>query len=223
MKRLEVMLDANDRLKVFFIPRNGRYGNDIAYEDVERVLYERQFNNLQKHLALARFHVSPHGPRSGCIDPRCISKRLIDEIDDWGRGKRIVFETKGCRNFEMLRGSLQVPWYAGFNCNRALSIRTVGVDGPPVFLRIPPGLRAYDRFTQPTIGPSPSYQTGQVQFAGMTTKQLYAALDSEAYRSLLDLSQDELQLNTALTQLGEALDVTFSELIALLYTRQLTK
>ncbi len=221
MKRFEVMLDANDSLTVLFVPRNGRYGNDIAYEDTDSILRERQFNDLQKHLASGRFHVSEHGPRSGCIDPRCIAAGLINEIGTLSRDKRVVFETKGCRNFEMLRGNLQVPWYAGFNCNRALSIRTVGVDGPPVFLRVPPGLRAYDRFTQPAIGPSPSYQTAQVRFARMTTKQLYAALDSELYRALLDLSADELSLNSALTQLGDSLDITFSELTALLETFQL--
>ena len=222
IKRFEIMLDANCRLVVLFIPRNGRYGNDIAYEDMMGILQEYQFISLQRHLASGRFRVSPNGPSSGCIDPRYIGRKLIGEIDTLGEGKRVIVETKGCRNFEMLQGNLQVPWYAGFNCNRALSIRTVGIDGPPVFLRIPPGLRAYDQFSQPTIGSSPSYQTAQVRFARMTTKQLFAALDSDLYRDLLHSSKDEHKLNTALTQLGENLEMPFSELIAFLGTRRLT-
>ncbi len=139
IKRFEVMIAANPQLTVHFIPRSGRYGNDIAYEDMQDLLQEPEFASLHRHTAAGRFIVSPHGPKSGCIDPRFLSRGLIDEIDAFGAGKRVIFETKGCRNFEMLHGGLQIPWYAGFNCNRALSIRTVGVDGPPVFVRIPPG------------------------------------------------------------------------------------
>jgi hypothetical protein len=222
IKRFEVMLDANDHLTVLFIPRNGRYGNDLAYEDIEVIMQERQFIGAQKHLASGRFYISPNGPKSGCIDPRYIGRKLLNEIDSLGKGKRVIFETKGCRNFEMIQGNLQIPWYAGFNCDRALSIRTVGIDGSPVFFRIPPGLKAYDRFTQPTIGSSPSYQTAQVRFARMTTRQLYAALDSDLYRSMLDVSKDERRLNTDLTQLGESLGMTFAELIAFLQSRRLT-
>jgi hypothetical protein len=115
-----------------------------------------------------------------------------------------------------LHGTLQIPWYAGFKCNRALSIRTVGVDGPPVFVRIPPGLLAYDGFTQAAIGTSPSYPSARVRFARMTTRQLYAALDSGLYRRLLRLSGDELKLNTALINLGESLDMPFCELVDIL-------
>jgi hypothetical protein len=213
IKRFEVMIAANPQLTVHFIPRSGRYGNDIAFEDMQDLLQEPEFASLHRHIAAGRFIVSPHGPKSGCIDPRFLSRGLIDEIDAFGARKRVIFETKGCRNFEMLHGGLQIPWYAGFNCNRALSIRTVGVDGPPVFLRIPPGLLAYDGFSQAVIGSSPSYPTAQVRFARMTTRQLCAALDSRLYRNLLSRPADELQLNMSLRQLGDCLGMPFSELI----------
>jgi len=222
IKRFEVMLDANPHLTVLFIPRNGRYGNDIAYEDMDVILREPQFSNLQNHLSSRRFNISPHGPKSGCIDLRYIGRNLIAEIDTLAEGKRVVIETKGCRNFEMLQGNLQVPWYAGFNCNRALSVRTVGIYGPPVFLRIPPGIRAYDQFSQPAMGFCPSYQTAQVRFARMTTRQLYAALENPLYKNLLNLSENELKLNSALTQVGDNLKMPFSELIGFLYARRLT-
>ena len=180
---------------------------------MQDLLQEPEFASLHGYIDAGRFVVSPHGPKSGCIDPRFLSRGLIAEIDAFGAGKRVIFETKGCRNFEMLHGNLQIPWYAGFNCNRALSIRTVGIDGPPVFVRIPPGLLAYDGFTQAVIGSSPSYPTAQVRFARMTTRQLCAALDSRLYRNLLSQSADELQLNTSLGQLGDCLGMPFSELI----------
>ncbi|HTP09559.1 MAG TPA: hypothetical protein VMP08_14990 [Anaerolineae bacterium] len=222
IKRLEVILDGNPHLVVLFIPRSGRYGNDIAYDDMEDILQESQFDSLHKHVKSERFYISPHGPKSGCIDPRYMSKALIGEISTLSKGKRVIFETKGCRNFEMLRGDLQIPWYAGFNCNRALSVRTVGIYGPPVFVRIPPGLRAYDQFVQPAIGHCPSYQTALVRFARMTTRQLYTALGSAFYQTMLERSENELRLNTILTELGDNLNLPFPETIAFLGARQLT-
>ncbi len=214
LKRFEAMLDRNPDLRVLFVPRAGRYGNDLAYADVADILAEPPFSALHRHIERGRLRISSHGPRAGCLDPGDVSRYLIREIDLLGRNRKIIFETKGCRNFEMLQGRLPVPWYAAFNCNRALSIRTVGVDGPPVFLRIPPGLRAYDGFTDPRIGRSPSYGAAGVRFARMTTRNLYAALNSRLYRRLSAHTGDEFALNRALTRWGDAAGVTFSELMA---------
>lgn len=222
LKRFELLLEANPALTVLYIPRNGRYGNDISYEDMPLILSERQFAGLRLGVASGRFQISPDGPRSGCIDPRFISRGLIDTIDASARGKKVIFETKGCRNFEMLQGSLRAPWYAGFNCNRALSIRTVGIDGPPVFMRIPPGLKAYDGFTQPVTGPSPSYQAARVRFARMTTRQLFAALASPVYRAMLEESGDELRLNECLVEEAGQAGLMFNELIDKLSAGQVT-
>jgi len=213
LKRFETMLDRNPDLQVLFVPRAGRYGNDLAFADLPGILAEPPFFALHRHIDLGRLRISSHGPRAGCLDPRDVSRYLIREIDLLGKNRKIIFETKGCRNFEMLQGRLPVPWYAAFNCNRALSIRTVEVDGPPVFLRIPPGLRAYDGFTDPRIGRSPSYGTAGVRFARMTTRNLYAALNSPLYRRLSAHAGDEIALNQGLTRWGDAAGVTFSELM----------
>lgn len=222
MKRFAVMLARNPRLTLLFVPRAGRYGNDLALSDVDVLLEEPQFRDFDDLRRRRRIRVSEHGPRAGCLDPRDVSRELIGAIDAMGRGRRIIFETKGCRNFEMLQGRLTVPWYAAFNCNRALSIRTVGLDGPPVFLRIPPGLRAYDGFTTPRIGRSPSYRAAGVRFARMTTRQLFAALASEPYRRLRAQCRDERKLNTALDGWGAARGMTFSELMDHFSTRPAT-
>ncbi|WP_373500792.1 hypothetical protein [Desulfococcus sp.] len=203
MKRFEAMLDRNPRLALLFIPRNGRYGNDLAIQDIPAILAEAPFARFSALEREGRIAVSRNGPCGGCIDPRTVSEALIDEMDALGAGRRIILETKGCRNFEMLQGRLPLPWYAAFNCNRALSIRTVQVDGPPVFLRIPPGLRAYDGFMTPRIGRSPSYGTTGVRFARMTTRQLYDVLSGEAYRRMLRRSGDEYGLNRRLADYCE--------------------
>ena len=215
LKRFEVMLEGNPCLRVLFVPRNGRYGNDLAFEDLPDVLAAPQLAGLAPLIRQRRMAVSAHGPRGGCVDPRDVSRFLIEQIEACGRGRRIVLETKGCRNFEMLQGQLPVPWYAAFNCNRALSIRTVGVDGPPVFLRIPPGLKAYDGFDRPRIGTSPSYRTAGVRFAGMTTHRLFAALQRPVYRRLLSWAAgDEHRLHALLQQWMQALPVyTVDELL----------
>ncbi|GBC59708.1 hypothetical protein DENIS_0649 [Desulfonema ishimotonii] len=212
MKRFEVMLARNPHLKLLFVPRAGRYGNDLSVEDLPAVLRERQFKPFRRLYRAGRIRISINGPRAGCLDPGNVSARLIREIDTLGADRAIVFETKGCRNFEMLRGRLQVPWYASFNCNRALSIRTVRIDGPPVFLRIPPGLSAYEGFARPRIAYSRSYPTAKVRFAHMTTRQMYAALDTRIYGQLRRRVGDELLLNTTLTHLGKIFKMTFSEL-----------
>jgi len=215
MKRFAVMLARNPRLTLLFAPRAGRYGNDLAHSDVAAILEDPRFRDFDRLHRDGRIRVSEHGPRAGCLDPRNMSSEFIEAIETLGQGRRIIFETKGCRNFEMLQGRLTVPWYAAFNCNRALSIRTVGVDGPPVFLRIPPGLRAYDGFTTPRIGQSPSYRTAGVRFARMTTRQLYTALASQPYRRLRERLGDELKLNTTLDRRSAEGGLTFSELMDL--------
>ncbi len=213
MKRMEVLLKINPRLRVLFVPRAGRYGNDLAASDVWPLLKTAPFSELRRFKDKGRIHFSEKGPRAGCIDPRNISAELISEIDRLGAGRTILLETKGCRNFEMLKGGLPVPWYSSFNCNRALSIRTVEIDGAPVFLRIPPGLRAYDRFDDPRIGPSDLYPETQVRFARMTTRDLYAALNSSAYTRLSEKWENEMSLNRALIQKGDEEGLTFSELM----------
>ncbi len=213
MKRFELMVTSNKNLTVLFVPRCGRYGNDLAFEDMVDILKDRRFDKFQMLVRSGRIVISPHGPRAGCIDPRDVSASLLETIGALGSECRIILETKGCRNFEMLKGDLPIPCYASFNCNRALSIRTVGIDGPPVFLRIPPGLKAYDGFTQPRIAPSPSYRTSGVRFARMTTRQLCESLSSLTYSRLKSGAEDELHLNKRLQAKADALGITFPELL----------
>ncbi len=216
LKRFEIMLADNPSLSVLFVPRAGRYGNDLAFSDMGPILREPHFVKLRTLETEGRFYISPHGPRAGCIDIRDMSPDFIDEIDRLGCGRQVIIETKGCRNFEMLRGSLPIPWYTSFNCNRALSIRTVGVDGPPVFLRIPPGLDAYDGFTRPVIAPSDSFPDTGVRFARMTTRDLYDAMGSSAYLAFRRQAGDEYQANSVLMGYCRQQGLTFSELVQIL-------
>ncbi len=213
MKRFEVMVLRNPNLMVLFVPRNGRYGNDLAVEDMDAILEEPVLGGFRDLVRQGRIHISADGPRAGCLDPRDLSGRFITTLDRLAENRQVILETKGCRNFEMLKGGLPIPWYASFNCNRALSIRTVGIDGPPVFLRIPPGAMAYDGFSRPRIGRSPSYRTAGVRFARMTTRQLYDVLHSEAYHRLLERSGNEYRLNTALTEWGDRWGKTLVEMM----------
>jgi hypothetical protein len=213
MKRFEVMVLRNPNLKVLFVPRNGRYGNDLAVEDMAAILEEPVLEGFRDLVRQERIHISADGPRAGCLDPRDLSGQFIRDLDRLAQHRRVVLETKGCRNFEMLKGGLPIPWYASFNCNRALSIRTVEVDGPPVFLRIPPGAKAYDGFSRPRVGRSSSYRTAGVRFARMTTRQLFDALHSETYHRLMERSGNEYRLNIALTEWGARWGKTFVEMI----------
>ncbi len=214
LKRFEAILEQNPRLNLLFIPRAGRYGNDLAFADLSEILDPKRFKGIARLARAGRIRFSRHGPRAGCIDPRDINAALIQEMEAMGKDRRIILETKGCRNFEILRGGLPLPWYAAFNCNRALSIRTVGADGPPVFLRIPPGLKGYQGFAHPRIGNSPSYRSAGVRFARMTTAQLYTGLQSRAYARLSARNGDEYQRHTRLLDMAEQRGLTFAELMA---------
>jgi hypothetical protein len=213
LKRFEIMMNRNHQLHVLFVPRNGRYGNDFAYEDMTEILTDPVFEKLFLRRRQGRFIVCPNGPMAGCIDARYISAKLIEQIEILSQGKILIFETKGCRNFEMLQGSLSAPWYTSFNCNRALSIRTVGIDMEPVFLRIPPCLKAYEGFAAPKSGSTPSGETKGVRFARMTTMDLYKALESEAYLELMKKSGNEYDLNRSLIEKGIRKKMTFTELL----------
>ena len=199
---------------MIFLPRSGLYGNDLALADMAGLVSDRRFKRFRILVKMGLIVIIPYGPKAGCIDPRDISATLMESFDSLGKGRRVILETKGCRNFEMLKGDLPIPWYASFNCNRALSLRTVGIDGPPVFLRIPPGLQAYDGFTRPRIAPSPSYGTSGVRFARMTTQQLCESLKSPVYKKLLVHAGDERYLNSRLQAQAATLQITFSELMA---------
>lgn len=214
LKRFEMILEGNPCLDLLFVPRAGRYGNDLAFADLSTILARKGFEGLGRLAEAGRVCFSPHGPQAGCIDSRAIHRGLILEMERMGRDRRLILETKGCRNFEALRGGLPHPWYAAFNCNRALSIRTVGADGPPVFLRIPPGLEGYQGFARPRIGNSPSYGTAGVRFARMTTVQLYAGLQSRAYARLSARNKDEYPFHTRLLEMAGQRDLTFAELMA---------
>jgi hypothetical protein len=181
LKRFELMMARNPLLSVLFVPRNGRYGNDFACEDIPVILSEPGFEKLALLHGQGRFVVCPEGPMAGCIDVRYVSETLIRQIETLSQQKTLVFETKGCRNFEMIQGQLSAPWYTSFNCNRALSIRTVGIDMEPVFLRIPSGMKAYDGFTVPREGRTPSGRIDGIKFARMTTRNLYDMLEGSRY------------------------------------------
>jgi len=94
------------------------------------------------------------------------------------------------------------------------------VDGPPVFLRIPPGLNAYDGFCRPKIGYSPSYPNAGVRFARMTTRDLYTTLNTPAYRQALKRIGDELRLNTILMDQCRKHQLTLAEGIDRLENRR---
>ena len=213
LKRFELMMRRNDQLRVLFVPRNGRYGNDFAFEDMPPVLDNPFFKELLLMHRRQRFVVSPDGPMSGCVDVRYISSKLIRRIETLAEGRNLIIETKGCRNFEMLQGQLTVPWYTSFNCNRSLSIRTVGIDMAPVFLRIPPGLKAFDGFAATgKNAPLPRKNRG-VRFARMTTKKLYNALTRNDYLERLKASGSELKLHRSLMRICKQKKMTISEFI----------
>ncbi len=197
LKRFELLLEGNHHLTVLFVPRFGRYGNDLAFEDMEQVLREPEFSGIKRFIG-ERFFISGNGPRCGCIDPRFISAGLISEIRRLGERRKIVFETKGCRNFEMVKGCLKVPWYPSFNVNRELSVRTLGISGPPVFLRIPPGLPAFDGFTNPKIQRIDGYDGGDVMLANFTTIDLFRLTRTAQYNEYLSRHADEYEANLRL-------------------------
>jgi uncharacterized protein with ATP-grasp and redox domains len=59
---IQELLIANQRLRITLVPKNGRFDNDVAHEDITELLHLPLIEGLSQHKTAGRLKVSPHGP-----------------------------------------------------------------------------------------------------------------------------------------------------------------
>ena len=138
---IQELLTNNPSLAVTLVPKNGRHGNDLAFEDVQRFLALSSFSTLSALWSEGRFTAAPHGPTMGTVNLRKLSWEILEAIH-----RADVVYIKGCRAHELLQGGLNKTSYTAYVVAREFSESESGFDAretPMLFFRCAPGEYAY--------------------------------------------------------------------------------
>jgi Damage-control phosphatase ARMT1-like domain len=138
---IQELLIANRRLRITLVPKNGRFDNDAAYEDITELLHLPLFDGLSQPIASRRLKVSPHGPRMGTANLKKLSIELVEEI----RQCDCIF-IKGSGIHEMFQGGINKPCYTAYVLAREFNESESGFDarlGPLLFFRTEPSEYAF--------------------------------------------------------------------------------
>lgn len=117
---IERILD-DYQINVTIIPKNGHYGNDMCYEDLNKIINSNVFHSLYKYINNGRLYISHDGPKMGAANINKFSHENIQCIE-----KADVIFMKGCRIHEMLQGSINKDTFSAFNVVRKISEITSG-------------------------------------------------------------------------------------------------
>jgi hypothetical protein len=139
LHRIQAEMAYNAALRIVFVPRNGRFHNDCALEDVEFLMEQECFVPLRRLRDSGRFVVSVNGPRNGAIEPRKMNRRLVETILE----EVDVLFVKGARSYEMIATGIRLPTFTGQTVSREFSESVIGASaavGVPVlrFVRVFP-------------------------------------------------------------------------------------
>lgn len=136
----ELML-RNQRLKIILVPKNGRFDNDAAYEDIKSFLYLPPFQELHNQIARGRLKVSCYGPRMGTANLKKLSPELIHELH-----RCDCLFIKGSGIHEMFQGGIQKTCYTAYVLAREFNESESGFDarlGPLLFFQTEPSEYAF--------------------------------------------------------------------------------
>lgn len=130
------LMKKQSNLTVEIIPKNGCFGNDLSYEDAEKILHLPIFSKLFNFYKEGRLSISCLGPQMGAANITKLSDENIDSILNSD-----IFITKGCRIHEMLQGGLSKECFSAFVVVRELSEITTGFNSksmPIILLHLNP-------------------------------------------------------------------------------------
>lgn len=138
---LQKLLNIYKNVNIVVIPKNGTFGNDTSWSDIENILYLDIFKPLGIYLKTERLSICKNGPRMGTVNLKKLSKEVISLIEN---SDFVVI--KGCRSHELVQGGLKKPSFTMFVVSREMSERITGYDArksPIVFLYLSPGEYAF--------------------------------------------------------------------------------
>lgn len=171
------LLETYTNLAIEIIPKNGRYGNDLSYDDSLNLIQGLFAPKLLKYYDSGRLTVSPYGPKMGAANIRKLSNSCARDIS-----KADIVMIKGCRMHEMLQGGLNAHSFSAFIVCRELSEITTGLNSreyPITLVHLSPGEYAF-------WGTEPSLSQ-QIRFNGRTINACTSTLvDHERRKAIVD-------------------------------------
>lgn len=181
--RLQAEMTYNPRLRVVFVPRNGRFHNDCALDDVHTILEHGCFGQLRRLRDQGRFLVNANGPKNGAVEGPKMNRHLVDAILD----DADVLFFKGSRSYEMVATGIRIATFSGQTVSREFSESITGASaavGVPV-LRFFNAFPDYWGFTERHRRIEPLFPTGRLGWqASMTAIESARFTDSKAFRDV---------------------------------------
>ena len=123
-------------LSVEIIPKNGRYGNDLSWTDLDKMLELPVFEPLKPYRQENRLQINRYGPKMGAANIRKLSDISVRSL----LSADFVL-LKGCRIHEMLQGGLNVDVFCSYTVSRTLSETVTGYNSkeyPILFFHLRP-------------------------------------------------------------------------------------
>ena len=190
LKCVEAFLRRCPNLTVTLVPKNGQFGNDTSWQDVEQLLDEDEassdpiFSDLRKLRERGRWALCQNGPSSEGLDPGNLSRELCFHLNQ----ADVVF-AEG-RAYAQIRG-WRKPTYLIFPVKGRVAEALHGVLGGSnalAFVRVERGITHFShlhrlpmRVIMPARRPGKSFHAW-----GQTTADYTRTIMSENYRILRD-------------------------------------
>ena len=137
---IERILDEYD-VVIEIIPKNGFYGNDLSWQDLETILGKGLYPKLSEYLKDGRFIINKYGPMMGAANIVKLSDESVLSILD---SSFVV--AKGCRIHELTQGNINSDMFYSYIICRELSESSTGlsaVSKPIVFHYVPKGMYTF--------------------------------------------------------------------------------
>jgi hypothetical protein len=180
--RLQAEMTYNPGLRVVFVPRNGRFHNDFAIEDVAPILDHDCFEPLRRLRDQGRFALNENGPKNGSVERPKLNHLLVNAILE---DADILF-FKGSRSYEMIATGIRVRTFSGQTVSREFSESVTGASaeaGVPV-LRFFHAFPDYWGFTERHRRIEPLFPTDKLGWhASMTAIDSARFTDSGLFRA----------------------------------------
>lgn len=134
---IQKLIEQFPNLNIDIIPKNGRFGNDMSWEDLEDIIQFPCFKVIKEKVNSGQITINHFGPQMGAANLSKLSAQCVDSIF---RADFIV--TKGCRIHEMIQGGIDKEMFSAYIVTRELSEIITGFDSkrtPILFLHSQPG------------------------------------------------------------------------------------
>lgn len=124
-------------VNIDIIPKNGYFGNDMSWQDMETIIRLPCFEVIKKKIETGHITINHFGPQMGAANLSKLSAQCVESILN---ADFIV--TKGCRIHEMIQGGINKEMFSAYIVTRELSEIVTGFNSkctPILLLHSQPG------------------------------------------------------------------------------------